>query len=147
MYVSAADNDYVGVTGTFLGTASQGVWSTARLDFSAPPGGVAKLHFGAFGGSIPGLVQQSAGTLDLYCMQIRASAFEGESVSVTDLLADLPALTGLATLDGLRLDGCDGGAAGDVFTLRVDQCGTSEQLLAQEAERRSHRLLFPMRRP
>ena len=48
---SAADNDYVGVTGTFLGTASQGVWSTARLDFSAPPGGIAKLHFGAFGGS------------------------------------------------------------------------------------------------
>ena len=77
MYVSAADNDYVGVTGTFLGTPSQGVWSTARLDFSAPPGGIAKLHFGAFGGSIPGLVQQSAGTLDLYSMQIRASAFEG----------------------------------------------------------------------
>ena len=39
MYVSAADNDYVGVTGTFLGTASQGVWSTARLDFSVPLGG------------------------------------------------------------------------------------------------------------
>ena len=38
MYVSAADNDYVGVTGTFLGTASQGVWSTARLDFLVPPG-------------------------------------------------------------------------------------------------------------
>ena len=75
MYVSAADNDYVGVTGTFLGTAS-------------------KLHFGAFGGSIPGLVQQSAGTLDLYSMQIRASAFEGESVSVTGLLADSLALTG-----------------------------------------------------
>ena len=50
--VSAADNDYVGVTGTFLGTASQGVWSTARLDFLVPPGGIAKLHFGAFGGSI-----------------------------------------------------------------------------------------------
>ena len=49
MYVSAADNDYVGVTGTFLGTALQGVWSTARLDFSALPGGIAKLHFGAFG--------------------------------------------------------------------------------------------------
>ena len=45
MYVSAADNDYVGVTGTFLGTPSQGVWSTARLDFSVPPGGIAKLHF------------------------------------------------------------------------------------------------------
>ena len=102
MYVSAADNDYVGVTGAFLGTASQGVWSTARLDFSVPPGGIAKLHFGAFGGSIPGLVQQSAGTLDLCSMQIRASAFEGESVSVTDLLADSLALTGSATLDGLR---------------------------------------------
>ena len=66
-----------------------------------PPGGIAKLHFGAFGGSIPGLVQQSAGTLDLYSMQIRASAFKGDSVSVTDLLADLLALTGSATLDGL----------------------------------------------
>ena len=42
MYVSAADNDYVGVTGTFLGTPSQGVWSTARLDFSVPPGGASE---------------------------------------------------------------------------------------------------------
>ena len=66
--LSATDNDYVGVTGTFLGTPSQGVWSTARLDFSVPPGGIAKLHFGAFGGSIPGLVQQSAGALDLCSM-------------------------------------------------------------------------------
>ena len=30
-------------------------------------------------------------------------------------------------------------------TLRVDQRGAGEQLLAQEAERRSHRRLFPMR--
>ena len=90
-----------------LGTPSQGVWSTARLDFSVPPGGIAKLHFGAFGG-IPGLVQ-SVGTLDLY-MQIRASAFKGESVLVTDLLADSLALTGSATLDGLTAQGnvgCD----------------------------------------
>ena len=36
-----------------------------------------------------------------------------------------------------RLDCCDGGAAGDVLTLRVDR-GAGEQLLAQEAERRSH---------
>ena len=130
MYVSA-DNDYVGVTGTFLGTPSQGVWSTARLDFSAPPGGVAKLHFGAFGGSIPGLVQQSAGTLDLYSMQIRASAFEGESVSVTDLLADLLALTGSATLDGLTAQGnvgcdqllCNDVNCTDVFTTGVDASG------------------------
>ena len=33
MYVSAADNNYVGVAGTFLGTPSQGVCSTA---FSVP---------------------------------------------------------------------------------------------------------------
>ena len=131
MYVSAADNDYVGVTGTFLGTPSQGVWSTARLDFSVPPGGIAKLHFGAFGGSIPGLVQQSAGTLDLYSMQIRASAFEGDSVSVTDLLADSLALTGSATLDGLTAQGnvgCDQLLRNDVnctdvFTTGVDASG------------------------
>ena len=131
MYVSAADNDYVGVTGTFLGTASQGVWSTARLDFSVPPGGVAKLHFGAFGGSIPRLAQQSAGTLDLYSMQIRASAFEGESVSVTDLLADSLALTGSATLDGLTAQGnvgcdqllCNDVNCTDVFTTGVDASG------------------------
>ena len=131
MYVSAADNDYVGVTGTFLGTPSQGVWSTARLDFSVPPGGIAKLHFGAFGGSIPGLVQQSAGTLDLYSMQIRASAFEGDSVSVTDLLADSLALTGSATLDGLTAQGnvgcdqllCNDVNCTDVFTTGVDASG------------------------
>ena len=131
MYVSAADNDYVGVTGTFLGTPSQGVWSTARLDFSAPPGGIAKLHFGAFGGSIPGLVQQSAGTLDLYSMQIRASAFEGESVSVTDLLADSLALTASATLNGLTAQGnvgcdqllCNDVNCTDVFTTGVDASG------------------------
>ena len=130
MYVSAADNDYVGVTGTFLGTPAQGVWSTARLDFSVPPGGVAKLHFGAFGGSIPGLVQQSAGTLDLYSMQIRASAFEGESVSVTDLLADSLALTGSATLDGLTAQGnvgcdqllCNDVNCTDVFTTGAVSC-------------------------
>ena len=122
MYVSAADNNYVGVTGTFLGTPSQGVWSTARLDFSVPLGGIAKLHFGAFGGSIPGLVQQSAGTLDLYSMQIRAS--------VTDLLADSLALTGSATLDGLTAQGnvgCDQLLRNDVncteFTTGVDASG------------------------
>ena len=96
-----------------------------------PPGGVTKLHFGAFGGSIPGLVQQSAGTLDLYSMQIRASAFEGESVSVTDLLADSLALTGSTTLDGLAAQGnvgcdqllCNDVNCTDVFTTGVDASG------------------------
>ena len=66
VYMSEADNVYDPLYGSFVG--DQGVWSTAKM----------------FGGSIPGLVQQSAGTLDLYSMQIRASAFEGESVSVTE---------------------------------------------------------------
>ena len=37
-----------------------------------------------------------------------------------------------------RLDCCDGGAAGDIFASRTNECGTGKQLLAQEAERRSH---------
>ena len=77
------------------------------------------------------LVQQSAGTLDLYSMQIRASAFEGESVSVTDLLTDLLALTGSATLDGLTAQGnvgcnqllCNDVNCTDVFTTGVDASG------------------------
>ena len=83
MYVSAADNDYVGVTGTFLGTASQGVWSTARLEHGASGllGAVGRNREAALRSlrPIPGLAQQSAGTLDLYSMQIRAGAFKGES--------------------------------------------------------------------
>ena len=98
-----------------------------------PPGGIAKLHFGAFGGSIPGLVQQLAGTLDLYSMQIRASAFEGESISVTDLLADSLALAGSATLDGLTVQGnvgcdqllCNDVNCTDVITTGVDASGAA----------------------
>ena len=76
-------------------------------------------------------MQQSAGTLDLYSMQIRASAFERESVSVTDLLADSLALTGSATLDGLTAQGnvgcdqllCNDVNCTDVFTTGVDASG------------------------
>ena len=64
-------------------------------------------------------------------MQIRASAFEGESVLVTDLLADSLALTGSATLDGLTAQGnvgCDQLLRNDVnctdvFTTGVDASG------------------------
>ena len=116
MYVSAADNDYVGVTGTFFGTPSQGVWSTARLDFSVPPGGVASCTLRA-GAAVGGHAGPDS-------MQIRALAFKGESVSVTDLLADLLALTGSATLDGLTAQGnvgcdqllCNDVNCTDVFT-------------------------------
>ena len=114
MYVSAADNDYVGVTGTFLGTASQGVWSAARLDFLVPPGGVA---------------EPSEARSPGWCSSRRArwtadQGLKGESVSVTDLLADSLALTGLATLDGLTVQGnvgcdqlqCNDVNCTDVFT-------------------------------
>ena len=78
-------------------------------------------------------MQQSAGTLDLYSMQIRALAFEGESVSVTDLLADSLALTGSATLDGLTAQGnvgcdqllCNDMNCTDVFTTGVDDSALS----------------------
>ena len=80
---------------------------------------------------VGGRAEPVAGTLDLYSMQIRASAFEGESVSVTDLLADSLALTGSATLDGLTAQGnvgcdqllCNNVNCTDVFTTGVDASG------------------------
>ena len=88
-------------------------------------------------------MQQSAGTLDLYSMQIRASAFEGELVSVTDLLADLLALTGSATLDGLTAQGnagcdqllCNDVNCTDVFTT----CGRLGRRFLRSAYRHKHR--------
>ena len=142
MYVSAANNDYVGVTGT----------SSARPcrvhGFLAPSGGVAKLRFGAFGGSISGLVQPWAGTLDLYSLQIRASAFEGESVSVTELLADSLALTGSATLDGLRAgQGCDQLLCNDVNCTDVFTLGRHflRSAHSHRHRRRSHAVVHRRR--
>ena len=58
-----------------------------RLEHGAPGLlGAAKLHFGAFGGSIPGLVQQSAGTfLHFFAMRhcLAAASGPGRSVSLT----------------------------------------------------------------
>ena len=71
-------------------------------------------------------------------MQIRASAFEGESVSVTDLLADSLALTGSATLDGLTAQGNDVNCT-DVFTTGVDGSGAvSCAAPGHPRRRRSH---------
>ena len=131
MYVSAADNDYVGVTGTSSArprreSGARRAWTSrcrraeSRSCTSEP-----------LAAPSPGWAQQSAGTLDLYSMQIRASAFEGESVSVTDLLADSLALTGSATLDGLTAQGnvgcdqllCNDVNCTDVFTTGVDASG------------------------
>ena len=77
------------------------------------------------------------------------SAFEDKPLCVPWQLAELLQLSVeevCADFDAmLRHDCCDGGAAGDILAPRIDERRASEQLLAQEAERRSHRLLFPER--
>ena len=45
VYMSEADNVYDPLYGSFVG--DQGAWSTAKMYFTVPPNGVAKLHFGA----------------------------------------------------------------------------------------------------
>ena len=104
--------------GTFLGTPSQGVWSTARLDFLVPPGGVAKLHLRR--------LDPRAGA-DLYSMQIRASAFE--------------ARVGLRDGPG-RLAGPDVNCK-DVFTTGVDASVFLRN--AHSHRRRSHAVVHRRR--
>ena len=85
-------------------------------------------------------------------MPIRALAFDGESVSVTDLLADSLALTGLATLDGLTQGnmGCDQLLRNDVNCTCVHngrgrlgrnllRCAYSRQLLSITGAKLGHR--------
>ena len=75
-------------------------------------------------------------------MQIRASAFEGESVSVTDLLADSLALTGSATLDGLTAQGnvgCDQLLCNDVNCTDVFTTGVRSLLRSAHSHRRRRR--------
>ena len=45
VHVHEADNVYDPLYGSFVG--DQGAWSTAKMYFTVPPHGVAKLHFGA----------------------------------------------------------------------------------------------------
>ena len=54
VYMSEADNVYDPLYGSFVG--DQGAWSTAKMYFTVPPNGVAKLHFGAHF-QAPGLPQ------------------------------------------------------------------------------------------
>ena len=67
LYMSEADNVYDPLYGSFVG--DQGAWSTAKMYFTVPPNGVAKLHFGAHF-QAPGLPNQTAGTVDVYGLQI-----------------------------------------------------------------------------
>ena len=111
MYVSAADN-YVGVTGTFLGTPSQGVW-TSRCR-----------GFGAFGGS-PG-----------WCSSRRArwtctACRSGPAPSRESLSCWRAGPHGLGALHGLTAQGnvgcdqllCNDVNCTDVFTTHVDASG------------------------
>ena len=62
VYMSEADNVYDPLYGSFVG--DQGAWSTAKMYFTVPPNGVAKLHFGAHF-QAPGLPE-----VDVYGLQI-----------------------------------------------------------------------------
>ena len=53
--------------GSFVG--DQGAWSTAKMNFTVPPNGVAKLHFETHF-QAPGLPNQTAETVDVYGLQI-----------------------------------------------------------------------------
>ena len=53
----------------------QGAWSTAKMYFTVPPNGVAKLDFGAHF-QAPGLPNQTAGTVDVYGLQILDATLE-----------------------------------------------------------------------
>ena len=73
VYMSEADNVYDPLYGSFAG--DQGAWSTAKMYFTVPPNGVAKLHFGAHF-QAPGLPNQTAGTVDVYGLQILDATLE-----------------------------------------------------------------------
>ena len=61
VHMSETDNVYDPLYGSFVG--DQSAWSTAKMYFTMPPNGVAKLHFGAHF-QAPGLPNQTAGTVD-----------------------------------------------------------------------------------
>ena len=73
VYMSEADNVYDPLYGSFAG--DEGAWSTAKMYFTVPPNGVAKLHFGAHF-QAPGLPNQTAGTVDVYGLQILDATLE-----------------------------------------------------------------------
>ena len=84
VYVSEADNVYDPLYGSFAG--DQGAWSTAKMYFTVPPNGVAKLHFGAHF-QAPGLPNQTAGTVDVYGLQILDATLEAGNTVEEDTAA------------------------------------------------------------
>ena len=78
--------------GSFVG--DQGAWSTAKMYFTVPPNGVAKLHFGAHF-QAPGLPNQTAGTVDVYGLQILDATLEtGNTAEVEEDTAASALLNG-----------------------------------------------------
>ena len=84
--------------GSFVG--DQGAWSTAKMYFTVPPNGVAKLHFRAHF-QAPGLPNQTAGTVDVYGLQILDATLEvGNTAEVEEDTAALALLLKHEFLDG-----------------------------------------------
>ena len=135
MYVSAADNNYVGVTGTFLGTAAQGVGTHGLLGAPGPRSCTSTPSVGRF------QVWPSSRPRWTSTACRSGPCPSRASLSVTDL-ADLLALTGSTAQGNV---GCDQLLRNDVnctdvFTTGVDASGAiscaSRRRLGQLAEHR-----------
>ena len=97
VHMSEADNVYDPLYGSFAG--DQGAWSTAKMYFTVPPNGVAKLHFGAHF-QAPGLPNQTAGTVDVYGLQILDATLEAGNTAVEEDTAASALLLKHEFLDG-----------------------------------------------
>ena len=94
VHMSEADNVYDPLYGSFAG--DQGAWSTAEMYFTVPPNGVAKLHFGAHF-QAPGLPNQTAGTVDVYGLQIPDATLEAGNTAEEDTAATSSSTEGATT--------------------------------------------------
>ena len=97
VHMSEADNVYDSLCGSFAG--DQGAWSTAKMYFTVPPNGVAKLHFGAHF-QAPGLPNQTAGTVDVYGLQILDATLEAGNTAEEEDTAASALLLKHEFLDG-----------------------------------------------
>ena len=111
VYMSEADNVYDPLYGSFVG--DQGAWSTAKMYFTVPPNGVAKLHF-ATHFQAPGLPNQTAGTVDVYGLQILDATLQAGNAAEAEEDTAASALL-------LKHDFLDGGAD-DVTLATLGKC-------------------------
>ena len=120
VYMSEADNVYDPLYGSFAG--DEGAWSTAKMYFTVPPNGVAKLHFGAHF-QAPGLPNQTAGTPTTshagHPGQGAAGAHAHHAWKFSGALQQ-PELRGLGQLHGGRLPA--GRLRHDPERLRLEHC-------------------------